>query len=159
MLWVREKLAASSSGQCWKMQLGCLQGKMPWHKVIDKGYWSQSDKWPFRNTWLKCQNAPISFYNGIMLPVTQREWAKPWELLCMHVVGKSNRGAACCLASGPSRQKETKLKVNFMLWFISALSHLPASLPFLFASIRSSSRHGFSPKPGWLICIPLSLEE
>lgn len=72
-----------------------------------------------------------------MLPVTQREWAKPWELLCMHVVGKSNRGAACCLASGPSRQKETKLKFilccgSFLLFLIS----LPRCCFCLLASDR-----------------------
>lgn len=38
---------------------------------------------------------------------------KPLGNLCMHVVGKSNTGAAFCLASGPLRQRETK--VNFML--------------------------------------------
>lgn len=54
---------------------GCLQGKMPWHKVTDEGCWSQGDSGPFRNTWMKAQNAPISFYSGIMLQVTQRERA------------------------------------------------------------------------------------
>lgn len=40
---------------------------------------------------------------------------KPLGNLCMHVAGKSSRGAAFCLASGPCRPRETKIKVNFML--------------------------------------------
>lgn len=52
--------------------------------------------------------------------------------LCMHVVGKSNRGAAFCLASGPLRQRETK--VNFML-LVHFSSYLAASLLFSLGGI------------------------
>lgn len=52
--------------------------------------------------------------------------------LCMHVVGKSNRGAAFCLASGPLRQRE--MKVNFML-LVHFSSYLAASLLFSLGGI------------------------
>lgn len=59
---------------------------------------------------------------------------KPLGNLCMHVVGKSKRRAAFCLASVPRRGKQS-LKLILCCWIISPLSHLAASLLFSLGGI------------------------
>lgn len=149
MLWVREKLAARSSGQCWKMQLAVFKLKCHGIKWLIKDAGVELTSAHSRTLSWKLKMLQSLFIIWLCFKLHKGNRQTPGKSL--HARARQEQERSSFLSGfWFIMQRETKLKVNSVL--LDNFSSLSSQCFHLEAS---PWRQRFSPKPGQLIRIPV----